>query len=136
MSSYRDPVYDPNAWEQPGRPMRPFNWVQWTGVAFVGLAIVAYFYAAAATFGWVPKLRFQPMMAGLPLLLIGLALVNSRREPGTIVGIGMMIVALRGGVGENPKSTAMLIAGMMATAFGLLLTAFAIGNAAPVGAAR
>ena len=53
-----------------------------------------------------------------------------------IVGIGMMIVALRGGVGENPKSTAMLIAGMMATAFGLLLTAFAIGNAAPVGAAR
>jgi len=86
MSSYRDPVYDPNAWEQPGRPMRPFNWVQWTGVAFVGLAIVAYFYAAAATFGWVPKLRFQPMMAGLPLLFIGLALVNSRREPGTQVG--------------------------------------------------
>ena len=49
----------------------------------------------------------------------------------------MMIVAIRGGVGENPKSTAMLIAGMMATAFGLLLTAFAIGNAGgPVGAAR
>ena len=54
-----------------------------------------------------------------------------------IVGIGMMIVAIRGGVGENPKSTAMLIAGMMATAFGLLLTAFAIGNASgPVGAPR
>jgi len=54
-----------------------------------------------------------------------------------IVGIGMMIVAIRGGVGENPKSTAMLIAGMMAAAFGLLLTAFAIGTSgAPVGAAR
>ena len=54
-----------------------------------------------------------------------------------IVGIGMMIVALRGGVGENPKSTAMLIAGMMAAAFGLLLTAFAVGNAGgPVGAAQ
>ena len=54
-----------------------------------------------------------------------------------IVGMGMMIVALRGGVGENPKSTAMLIAGMMATAFGLLLTAFAIGTSGgPVGAAR
>jgi hypothetical protein len=46
-----------------------------------------------------------------------------------LVGIAMMIIAIRGGVGENPKSTAMLIAGMMATAFGMLLTAFAIGNA-------
>ena len=54
-----------------------------------------------------------------------------------IIGIGMMFVAIRGAVGENPKSTAMLIAGMMAAAFGLLLTAFAIGNAGgPVGAAQ
>ena len=54
-----------------------------------------------------------------------------------IAGIAMMIVAIRGGVGENPKSTAMLIAGMMATAFGLLLTAFAIGTSGgPVGAAQ
>jgi hypothetical protein len=44
---------------------------------------------------------------------------------------------MSGGVGENPKSTAMLIAGMMAAAFGLLLTAFAIGTAGgPVGAAQ
>ena len=86
MTGYRDSIYDPNAWEQPGRPMRPFNWVQWLGVAFLAVATAAYFYAAAATFGWVPKLGFQPMMAGLPLLLIGLALVNSRREPGTVVG--------------------------------------------------
>ena len=54
-----------------------------------------------------------------------------------VVGIGMMVVAIRGGVGENPKSPAMLIAGMMAAAFGLLLTAFAIGNAgSPLGAAQ
>jgi hypothetical protein len=54
-----------------------------------------------------------------------------------VVGTVMMILAIRGGVGENPKSTAMLIAGMMAAAFGLLLTAFAIGNASgPVGAAQ
>jgi len=46
-----------------------------------------------------------------------------------LAGIAMMIAAVRGGVGENPKSTAMLIAGMMGTAFGMLLTAFAIGNA-------
>ena len=48
-----------------------------------------------------------------------------------LVGVAMMIVAIRGGVGQNPKSTAMLIAGMMATAFGMLLTAFAIGSSGP-----
>ena len=48
-----------------------------------------------------------------------------------LAGIAMMIAAIRGGVGQNPKSTAMLIAGMMATAFGLLLTAFAIGTSGP-----
>ena len=51
------------------------------------------------------------------------------------VGIVMMIVAIRSGVGENPKGTAMLIAGMMAAAFGMLLTAFAIGSQ-PMEAAR
>ena len=43
-----------------------------------------------------------------------------------LAGIAAMIVAIRGGVGENPKSTAMLIGGMMGCAFGLMLTAFAI----------
>jgi hypothetical protein len=46
-------------------------------------------------------------------------------------GIAMMIAAIRSGVGTNPKGTAMLIAGMMATAFGMLLTAFAIGSTGP-----
>ena len=52
-----------------------------------------------------------------------------------IAGIVVMVVAIRGGVGENPKSAAMLIAGMMACAFGLLLTAFAFA-AQPVESAR
>ena len=52
-----------------------------------------------------------------------------------LIGIAMMIVAIRGGPGTNPKSTAMLIAGMMATAFGMLLTAFAIGSQ-PLESAR
>ena len=43
-----------------------------------------------------------------------------------LAGIATMVVAIRGGVGENPKSTAMLIGGMMGCAFGLMLTAFAI----------
>ena len=42
-----------------------------------------------------------------------------------LIGVTMMIVALRGGVGTSPRATAMLIAGMMATAFGLLLSVFA-----------
>lgn len=80
MSSYRDPIYDPNAWEPQGRPLRPFNWVQWIGVVLVVVGLAAYAYSAGAAFGWVPKIRFQPMMAGLPLLLIGISLVNSRRQ--------------------------------------------------------
>ena len=52
-----------------------------------------------------------------------------------IAGIVVMIVAMRGGVGENPKATAMLIAGMMAATFGLLLTAFAFA-VQPVESAR
>ena len=52
-----------------------------------------------------------------------------------LAGVTMMIIAIRGGVGENPKSTAMLIAGMMGCAFGMLLTAFAIGLQ-PMEAAR
>jgi hypothetical protein len=52
-----------------------------------------------------------------------------------LVGIAMMIVAIRGGPGTNPKSAILLIAGMMGCAFGMLLTAFAIGSQS-MGAAR
>jgi uncharacterized membrane protein HdeD (DUF308 family) len=63
---------------------------------------------------------------GLFLAVGGLAMV---------AGIATMVVAIRGGPGTNPKSTAMLIAGMMACAFGMLLAAFAIGSQ-PLEAAR
>lgn len=47
-----------------------------------------------------------------------------------VVGLAMLVRAIRSGdVGEQPKATAMLIAGMMATAFGLLMAGFAIGFA-------
>ena len=48
-----------------------------------------------------------------------------------LAGIAMMVVAIRGRPGTNPKSTILLIAGMMGCAFGMLLTAFAIGSAGP-----
>ncbi len=44
-----------------------------------------------------------------------------------VVGLVMLVRAIRGGPGENPRATAMLIAGMMITAFGLLMAGFAIG---------
>jgi hypothetical protein len=48
-----------------------------------------------------------------------------------LLGVGMLLVAMRGrGDPQNPKATAMLIAGMMVTAFGLLMAGFAIGFAA------
>lgn len=47
-----------------------------------------------------------------------------------VAGLAMLVRAIRSGdVGEQPKPTAMLIAGMMITAFGLLMAGFAIGFA-------
>jgi uncharacterized membrane protein HdeD (DUF308 family) len=46
-----------------------------------------------------------------------------------VVGVVMLLRAIRSRPGENPKATAMLIAGMMITAFGLLMAGFAIGFA-------
>ena len=51
-----------------------------------------------------------------------------------IVGLGMLVAALRGRVGESPRSTALLIGGMMVTAFGIVIAGFAIAyqRAAPL----
>ena len=46
-----------------------------------------------------------------------------------LIGLFMVIAALRGRPGESRKSTAQLIAGMMALAFGLVLGGFAIAYA-------
>ena len=53
-----------------------------------------------------------------------------------LIGVAMMVIAIRsGGVGTVPKSTVMLMAGMMAAAFGMVLTAFAfLGQ--PIGTAQ
>ena len=51
-----------------------------------------------------------------------------------LAGVAMVVTAIRGPVGEQPTSAAMLIGGMMLTAFGLFLGGFAIAyqNAAPL----
>ncbi len=46
-----------------------------------------------------------------------------------LIGLGMLVAALRGRVGESRKSTGLLIAGMMILAFGLILAGFAIAYA-------
>ena len=46
-----------------------------------------------------------------------------------LAGVALLVAALRGRPGESRKSTAQLIAGMMALAFGLVLAGFAIAYA-------
>ncbi len=48
-----------------------------------------------------------------------------------LAGVGMLVVAIRNrGDGDDPRSTAMLIAGMMVATFGLLIAGFTIAYAA------
>ena len=52
-----------------------------------------------------------------------------------VCGGAMLVAGIRGHKAQDPKHVAMLIAGMMLTAFGLLLAGFAIAwqAAAPLG---
>jgi hypothetical protein len=77
--TYRQSNFDPNAYEEPGPVVRPFNWVQWTGVALgsFGVAIFAYYLLGKA--GWVPPI--DSPMPGAVLPLLGVSLINWRREP-------------------------------------------------------
>lgn len=80
MSGYRDRSnYDPYASPRYGRPLRPYNWVQWTGVGLVlvGLALDALYFANR--FGW-SKLAFVTPTLALPVIFLGISLVNSRRQ--------------------------------------------------------
>ncbi|HEU0310660.1 MAG TPA: hypothetical protein VFR36_05530 [Sphingomicrobium sp.] len=63
------------------------------------------------------------MIGDLNILYVAIGAVSA------MLGIGMLVAAIRGRPGECPKSTAMLIAGMMVTAFGLLMAGFAISYA-------
>ena len=49
-----------------------------------------------------------------------------------LIGLAMLAVALRGGVSARPRNAILLIAGMMASAFGLILGGFTLAyDAAP-----
>ncbi len=85
MAGYRDRSnFDPMAYETPGRPLRPYNWVQWIGVVMIATGTL---YAVAFLLGawdFIP-IHFKSILSFALLPLIGQILVNSRREPGTPV---------------------------------------------------
>jgi hypothetical protein len=84
MSGYREHNFDPYAYEQPGRPLRPFNWVQWTGVVFEGLGLGLFLAHLAGQIGWIAP--FFGTGFGFAAMIVGFALINSRREPASQVG--------------------------------------------------
>ena len=81
MSGYREHGFDPGAYERQGPPMRPYNWMQWTGIGFGLLGVAFYLAYFAGRAGWMPQLLHSPMV-GFPMLILGVILVSSRR--GTI----------------------------------------------------
>ena len=67
-------------------------------------------------------------MSGTAILFLCLAALAE------LVGLGMLAIALRGGIAERPRNAMLLIAGMMASAFGLILGGFTLAydSAAPI----
>ena len=86
MNAYRQSSYDPNAYEQPGRPLKPYNWVQWTGVAVMAVGAALLVASLLGWIGWIPQWMKEFSPAPIMLMVLGMVLINSRREPGTQVG--------------------------------------------------
>lgn len=77
---YRQSSFDPNAYERQGPPLRPFNWVQWTGVAVMALGLMIELAYLASRLGWIPlHLKSAAPLPGF--LVIGMVMINSRRQP-------------------------------------------------------
>jgi hypothetical protein len=82
MAGYRESSFDPISYERPGKPLRPYNWVQWTGVAIALLGIIGCLLYFANELGWI-DLGLKEPASFIALPMIGTLLINSRREPGT-----------------------------------------------------
>ena len=83
--SYRQSSYDPDAYEQPGRPLKPYNWVQWSGVALGVVGAMLVTLDVLGRLGWIPQWIDDPSPGAFLLMVLGVILVNSRREPDTLV---------------------------------------------------
>ena len=83
MSGYRESNFDPMASSGDyGPPLRPYNWVQWSGVALALIGIAIDLVYLGGRTGITPRLLDGPSI-GISLPLIGAALINSRRQAGT-----------------------------------------------------
>ena len=86
MTGYRQSGFDPNAHEQAGAPLRPFNWVQWSGVALGTAGVVISTLHLAGRAGWLPSWIDDSSPWSLILIILGVILINSRRQPSTLAG--------------------------------------------------
>ena len=59
-------------------------------------------------------------MSGTNLLFVAIGALA------LLIGLALLVMAIRGAPGTDPGSTAMLIGGMMIATFGLLMAGFAI----------
>ncbi len=67
-------------------------------------------------------------MTGTSILFLVVAAIAE------LIGVVMILVAVRGGIAARPRNAMLLIAGMMASAFGLILGGFTLAydSAAPL----
>ena len=85
MSGYRQHGFDPDAYAQPGPPVRPYNMVQWIGVGLGAAGLALSTLDIGAQFEWLPRWIDDPSPWSFILLLLGVVLINSRRHPATDV---------------------------------------------------
>ncbi|WP_114227708.1 MULTISPECIES: hypothetical protein [Sphingomonas] len=76
--SYRQSTYDPLAPAANGPPLKPFNWVQWCGVAMAALGVVGSLLWLGAVTGLVPAWGKDFVRFGL-IGTFGIILINTRR---------------------------------------------------------
>ena len=107
--SYRESGFDPNAYPRYGPPLRPYNWVQWCGLALVLIGIGVDLLYFAGRFGWTRQWIDSPALAMSPIIL-GAILVNSRRQ-------------LLEGEPRTPSRRTLVIIAIALAAFALALTA-------------
>ena len=85
MNGYRQSNFDPDAFAQPGAPLRPYNWVQWSGVAVATIGIGINLVYLAGVVGWIAP-RLSGTSPAILLLILGMLMIHSRREPASLVG--------------------------------------------------
>ena len=89
MSGYRQTSFDPNAGAHYGPPLRPYNWVQWSGVVLMALGFLVLIAFAAAKAGLIGfRAEDSLPLVGSNMVLCGTLLQSSRREEASAPSIG------------------------------------------------